>query len=270
LQQRKSVLDFVRTDLDRLGKVVPAAQRVKLDSHLDGIRLLEAKLSSMSTTPAPMTATAGCMKPTLGAEPATRQSGREKDEVIHATVCANNLAIIRAAFQCDLTRVASFSFADANNDLHPQAFVPGYSSHIDGNHHDGVSHGGKQNKDAQVAKRETDMFYGNLTAQALLAMDEVKEGAAGETLLDNTLVFYFSECSYGDDHEMIDMCSLLFGGKFLKLATGNYFNYTPKIYQNDVYTSLLNAWGLPTDRFGDPKYCKGAGPGAARGLILGT
>ena len=265
LAQKKSVFDFVRSDLARLKTQIPSSQNVKLDAHLEGIRLLESRISK---TPPPVTA--GCSKPTLIPEPPTTFTGREKDEVIHATVSANNLAIIRAAFQCDLSRVATFTFADGNNDLHPKSYVPGASFAIDGNHHDGVSHGGKTNKDAQLAKKETDIFYGNLTAKALMDMDKVPEGPAGQTLLDNTLTFYFSECSYGDDHEMIDLCSLLFGGKFLKLNVGNYFNYAPKIYQNDVWTSLLNAWGLETSQFGDPKYCKGSGPSAAKGLIIGT
>jgi len=265
LLQKKSVLDFVRSDLARLKTEIPSGQNVKLDAHLEGIRLLESKVTKM---PPPITA--GCSKPTLAPEPATRSSGREKDEVIHATVSANNLAIIRAAFQCDLTRVATFSFADGNNDLHPRSYVPNPSFKIDGNHHDGVSHGGKENRDSQIAKKETDIFYGNLTAKALLDMDKVPEGAAGQTLLDNTLTYYFSECSYGDDHEMIDLCSLFFGGKFLNLNVGNYLVYSPKIYQNDVWTSILNAWGMPIAQFGDPKYCKGSGPAAAKGLIIGT
>jgi hypothetical protein len=206
----------------------------------------------------------------LAPEPATSLTGRERDEVIHHSVCESNLAVIRAAFQCDLTRVATFTFADGNNDLHPRSYVPNPSFQITGNHHDGVSHGGKTNRDAQIAKKETDIFYCDLTAKVLMDMDKLQEGAPGQTLLDNTLTVYLSECSYGDEHEMIDLCTLLFGGKFLKLNVGNYFNYTPKIYMNDVWTSLLNAWGKQTDQFGEPMYCKGRGPAAAKGLILGT
>jgi hypothetical protein len=39
---------------------------------------------------------------------------------------------------------------------------------------------------------------------------------------------------------------------------------------NDVWTSILNAWGKQTDQFGEPMYCKGRGPAAAKGLIMGT
>jgi len=69
---------------------------------------------------------------------------------------------------------------------------------------------------------------------------------------------------------MIDLCSLFFGGKFLRLNVGNYLAYAPKIYMNDVWTSILNAWGKQTNQFGEPKYCKASGPGAAKGLIIGT
>jgi hypothetical protein len=265
LRQKKSVLDFVRGDLGRLKAQVPAGQHVKLDSHLEGIRLIESKITA---TPPPISA--GCSKPALTPEPMTGLTGRERDEVIHAAVSANNLAIIRAAFQCDLTRVATFTFADGNNDLHPRSYVTNPTFKIDGNHHDAVSHGGKENRDSQIAKKETDIFYGDITAKALLDMDKVPEGGAGQTLLDNTLTYYFSECSYGDDHEMVDLCTLLFGAKFLKLNVGNYLNYAPKIYQNDVWTSILNAWGKPTEQFGDPMYCKGRGPAAAKGIIAGT
>jgi hypothetical protein len=265
LAQKKSVLDFVLGDLNRLKGQIPSSQSPKLDAHLEGIRLLEAKISK---TPPPISA--GCSKPTLVPEPPTGLSGREKDEVIHHEVCENNLAIIRAAFQCDITRVASFTFADGNNDLHPISYVPNPTFKINGNHHDGVSHGGKDNPDAQRGKKETDIFYGNLLAKMLMDMDKVPEGAPGQTLLDDTLTFYFSECSYGDDHEMIDLCSLLFGGKFLNLNVGSFLNYQPKIMQNDVWTSILNAWGVPTTQFGDPMFCKGQGPGAAKGLIRGA
>jgi hypothetical protein len=265
LQQKKSVLDFVRSDLARLKGQIPTSQSVKLDAHLEGIRLLESRI-----TAAPPPVTAGCSKPTLVPDPQTGLTGRERDEVIHKTVCDNNLAIIRSAFQCDLTRVASFTFADGNNDLHPINYVPSPSFKINGNHHDGVSHGGKDNRDAQIAKKETDIFYGDRTAKVLMDMDKLQEGAPGQTLLDNTLTYYLSECSYGDDHEMIDLCTLFFGGKFLKLNVGNFLNYSPKIYMNDVWTSILNAWGKPTDQFGEPMYCKGRGPGAAKGLIMGT
>jgi hypothetical protein len=263
--QGKSVLDFVLGDLKRLKTQIPAAQNPKLDEHVGAIRLLEQRITS---EPPPLLA--GCIKPTLVPEPKRSGKGVSDDEAAHIAISTNMLAIIRCAFQCDVTRVASFTFADGNNGMRPKSYVPGASFSIEGEHHGDVSHGG-DGADAVKGKVETDKLYGDLTAAALLEMDKVPEGdpAAKTTLLDNTLTFYFSECSIGDEHSTNDMPSLLFGGKFLNLNVGNYVTNPSPIYQNDVWTTLLNAWGVPLERYGDPKWCKGAGPQAAKGIIRG-
>jgi len=41
-------------------------------------------------------------------------------------------------------------------------------------------------------------------------------GVGGGTLLDNTLVVFWNECSNGNAHGAVDMPVLLFGGKFLR------------------------------------------------------
>ena len=43
--QKRSVMDFVRTDLGRLKGMIPGSQGVKLDAHLEGIRLLESRIT---------------------------------------------------------------------------------------------------------------------------------------------------------------------------------------------------------------------------------
>jgi|tagenome__1003787_1003787.scaffolds.fasta_scaffold20924314_1 hypothetical protein len=261
----KSVFDFVLSDLARVKKLVPSAQQPKLEEHTEAIRQLEVRITS-----APPAQLAGCVKPTLIPEPSVATPDATKDEVAHIAVATNMLAIIRCAFQCDVTRVASFTFADGNNGMRPHSYVPNPTFNIQGEHHGAVSHGGSS-PDAIAAKVQTDKLYGDLTAAALAEMDKVPEGdpTGKTTLLDNTLTFYFSECSIGDDHNTKDMPILFFGGKFLKLNVGNYLAYTPSLYMNDVWTTILNAWGQPIMQFSDPKWCRSSGPQSAKGLILG-
>jgi hypothetical protein len=261
--QGKSVLDFVLGDLARLKGQVPASQQPKLEAHTEAIRQLELRIT---TDPPPLLA--GCVKPTLIPEPSLGSPGATKDEAAHQAVSTNMLAIIRCAFQCDVTRVASFTFADGNNGMRPHSYVPNPTFSIEGEHHGDVSHGGSS-PDAVAAKVQTDKLYGDLTATMLTEMDKVPEGDGGATLLDNTLSFYFSECSIGDDHNTKDMPIIFFGGKFLKLAVGNYLRFTPSLYMNDVWTTILNAWGHPLEHFSDPAWCRAAGPQAAPGLIAG-
>jgi len=258
--QGKSVLDFVQSDLARLRTQVPSSQHVKLDAHVDAVRELEKQITAPTG--------AGCMKPTLLDQPrAGGLPGAEPDEIEHESICRNMLSIIKASFQCDVTRVASLTFADGNNTLRPKNYIPGSTFEITGDGH-AVSHAGKEG-DAVLAKTETDRFYNDMVGKFLAEMDQVPEGdpALGETLLDHTLVIYFSECSNGDEHDPFDMPVALFGGKFLKMNRGQFVDYSPNIFINDVWTSMLNAWGIQTDRYGDPKWCTSSGPQAAKGLF---
>ena len=219
LPQKRSVMDFVRTDLGRLKGMIPSSQGVKLDAHLEGIRLLEsthhqaAAAGDRRLREADAGARAGHRPVRPGERRIHPRRGQRQQPGHHPRRLP-----VRPHPR------GHFTFADGNNDLHPINYVSNPTFKIDGNHHDGVSHGGKENRDSQIAKKETDIFYGNITAKALSDMDKVPEGSPGETLLDNTLTYYFSECSYGDEHEMIDVCTLLFGGKFLKLNVGNYLS----------------------------------------------
>jgi len=107
--QQSSVLDFVHKDLARLRGVVPAAQLPKLDAHLEGLNQLDKELLATDKAMA-------CSKPTLGALP-NPTGGASKDEAQHLAVAQNQLATIMTAFQCDLARVATFSFAHGNSAL---------------------------------------------------------------------------------------------------------------------------------------------------------
>jgi hypothetical protein len=249
--QKKSVLDFVMDDITRLQAIVPVAQRPKFDAQLTSIRNLEARIS---TTPPP----AGqIVKPTLVPEPTTGHNGANANEARHEMLIKNQLEIIRTAFASDLTRVATISFSDGNNVLRPIAFCPNPTFAQSGDGH-GVSHAGK-GTDAITAKGQVVAMYTRLTAELLTNMSTTTE--ASGNLLDNTLGMYFSECRDGDSHERRRNPCMLFGGKFLGLKTGQYMVLNPSRYANDIWASVLTAWGVPTTVYGDPMYGKGVVPG---------
>jgi hypothetical protein len=113
--------------------------------------------------------------------------------------------------------------------------------------------------DALEAKGEMAAFYTRLTAQALVQMSAMPEG--GGTLLDNVLGMYFTDCRNGNDAERTRNPLMLFGGKFLKLKAGQFMVVSPNVYVNDVWASVLTAWGAKTTIYGDPRYAKGVIPG---------
>jgi hypothetical protein len=250
--QNKSVLDFVSSDLNRLRGRVPSSQYPKMDAHLDAIRQLEGAIMMPPST-------GTIVKPTLVTEPTTGNPGASPDEAAHQMTIRNMLSIIRCAFQSDLTRVATITFADGNNVMAPKNFVPGASFNIDSDHHS-VSHSGTS-LDSLRAKGGAEKMYADEVAKMVIDMQNTPEGPPGETLLDHTLVVYINECSIGDDHHQQDMPILLIGGKFLKLHTNDFLKLSASRYMNDVWSSMLTAWGVPTTTWGDAKYSQGPIPG---------
>src|SRR6185295_13949682 len=195
--------------------------------------------------------------PTLTSEPTTGHNGANADEARHSVLCANMLDIIRCAFASDLTRIATITFADGNNPLRPVTFVPspGFQNNSDGH---GLSHSGKD-ADPLEGKGEVVAMYTSAVATMLSNMAKMTEGTG--TLLDNTLGMFFSECRDGDTHERRRNPCMLFGGKFLKLNTGQFMVVKPVTgkdrFVNDIWSSTLTAWGVPTTVYGDPQYNQG-------------
>ncbi len=245
LAHKRSVLDSVIQDIQRLQPVLPVSQRPKLDAQLTAIRALEARMTG-SGPPNPRKIT----RPSLIPEPTT-------DDARHESLITNMLEIIRCAFASDLTRVASITFADGNNVLRPRFFCPNPGFFINGDGH-AVSHSGAS-PDALEARGETAAFYTRLMANALVKMVATPEGAG--SLLDNTFGAFFTEVRNGVSHDRRRVPLLLFGGKFLRLNTGQFLTIAPNAYVNDVWASALTAWGVPTTVYGDPRFGRGVLPG---------
>jgi hypothetical protein len=239
----KGVLDFVHQDLTRLRGSVPKSQLSKLDAHLGGIQALETRLNA----PTPGTgAMPACQPPVQGAL-ANPAGDVTIDEAQHEAVARNQMAIILTAFQCDLTRVATFSFAAGASALRFSKIIPGFTNGA--GHHD-LSH----QPDQHAQHAQVDAFYSRMLAEMLLNMKNTADGDG--SLLDHTLVVYFNECAIGANHTTENMPVLLFGGKSLRLQTGRHLRYGGK-FITDVWSAVGNAMGVPMTTFGDPAFNKG-------------
>jgi len=241
LAQGKSVLDRVNADLARLQALVPNSQKPKLEAHLAGIKALESSLQGPGTTPGKE-----CTPPSLTPSPAV-PDGLTADEARHLVVAQNQLSIIQTAFQCDLTRVATFTFAHGNSDLRFQKIDPANISKGEGHH--SVSH----DTGAGSAQARIDEIYCEQLSAFLQKMKATPDGTG--TLLDNTLVVFFNECAIGNTHSIENMPVLLFGGKNLGLQTGQHLQFGGR-YMNDIWAAICGAYGAPAS-FGDPAFGNG-------------
>jgi hypothetical protein len=243
--QNKGILDFVHKDLTRLRGAVPRSQLGKLDAHLDGLTQLEGKLTAAT----PSGGQATCLGPAQ-ATPPSPTGDLTQDEAQHEVIAQNQLAIILAAFQCDLTRVATFTFAHGNSALRFAKIIPGFTDPSGLGHHD-LSHV----QTATALHAQIDRFYSQQLARLLSAMKATPDGDG--SLLDHTLVVYLNEVAYGWSHSVESMPLLMFGGKTLKLQTGRHFKFTTR-FMNDVWAAVATAFGAPMSTFGDTAFSKGA------------
>jgi hypothetical protein len=223
--QNKSVLDFANVGLANLQSQVPKSQLPKVQAHLDAIRQLEMNLTASLTAPGcmpPATPTGGWLMPTVDTLSSQNPFGGSGADFApldreHYPMWEQNKEIIKTMFQCDLTRVVSFSFGYGNNAVHFKnvfAAPPWVGKYLDlsGNpiaspngHHD-ISHTSDVN-----AQYIIDKFYCDRTAELLAEMDSTMD-VDGNTLLDNTLVVFWNEASNGNAHGAVDMPVLLSAG----------------------------------------------------------
>jgi len=289
--QNKSVLDFALGGLSNLQTRVPASQLPKVQTHIAAIRQLEMSLAALGTGPVcrPPSFPGGPLSPT----PPMFSGGSGQGGVQNVgslnqqtyPMWEQHKEIIKTMFMCDLTRVISFTFGYGNSQIQfmPPGVLsdPALAGYVDPNgnpmsnpdgHHD-ISHmqGGSDAVDAQYI---IDKYYCDRTAELLAEMSATQD-IGGGSLLDNTLVVYWSEVSDGNAHGAVDMPLLVFGGKFLKLNGGSYlqlgnastnaqFSPTgkyaqgPPPYVSDFWVTTAQAWGYSAlTVYGDPMWNTG-------------
>jgi hypothetical protein len=227
LAEERSVLDFVRGDLERLDSRLPAAEREKLAKHTDGLREIERSL-------APRADVAGAPRTLPGPPEAVTPNVSAN----HKKVIDQYLALIKLAFEFDITRVITFMFASGNNTVSLGDFMPGYA--VGAIHR--IAHAYKP-----IPLTQATRWYTGITAAFINELAAIKE-VDGSSLLDHTLVPFFSEV--GQYHEHNDVPFALFGGSTLGHTGGRCLTY-PGRTPNDVWVGVARAFGVELGTFGD-------------------
>jgi hypothetical protein len=222
----KSILDFVAEDARQLRSKLGVADQRKLEEYLSGVREIEQRIR--------------LTQPTIevGQTKYPRPIGVPSDYREHLRLMSDLLVL---AFQADLTRVATFVFAnDGSNRPYRALGVPE-------GHHDLSHHGGDRSKQAKIQK--INRFHIEQFAYLLGKFQSIKEGDG--TLLDHCLLVYGSGISDGDHHNHDDLPILLAGKGGGSLKTGRHIRYPKETPLTNLYLSLLDRMGVDLDSFGD-------------------
>ncbi|MEO6600673.1 MAG: DUF1552 domain-containing protein [Polyangiaceae bacterium] len=253
LAQKLSVLDFMRGDLARMNAIVPASERDRLAAHAVAIQSLEASLRQSygggSTS-------AVCVKPTAPPNYATvgETGGGTIDGIAskssnlsgvdfypspanctanaatschpHQDVAINQLRLIKAAFTCDLVRVATFMYSAGTNwVVFPSTFQGATigTGALGNNGKSTPHHPPSHSNDAATHGwlNQINQFYSTITSQMLQEFATTPD-IDGDMLLDNTIVVYVTEVARAWDHNQQNMPIIVFGGKNTGVKGGTY------------------------------------------------
>jgi Protein of unknown function (DUF1552) len=272
--ENKSVLDFAATGLTGLQSRIPKSEISRVAGSLDAIRQLEMSLATSAAM------AASCTPPMFAGGPMSTTTSKVDSQTY--PVWKQMKEIIKTMFMCDLTRVITFTFGYGNSSIHFQNVLQdpelvGKYKDTNGNPmnnssgcHD-ISHNSGSNPDG--AQYIIDKYVCDRTAELLAEMSATPD-IGGGSLLDNTAVVFWNECSNGNVHGAVDMPVVLFGAKFLNLKGGSYVQLggnaktgqvpngtyaVPKPpYASDLWVTTAQAWGYTAlTAYGDPSWNTG-------------
>lgn len=223
---RKSVLDFVLEDAHRLERQLGEADRRKLDEYLTAVRDLERRIERAEQL--------GAAKPPPGVEaPQMFETYEQQIQLM--------FDVMTLAFQTDTTRISTFIVAhDGSNRPYPTIGIR--EGHHDLSHHRGDEE--KKKKIAQINRYHTAQF-----ARFLDRLKSIKEGDG--TLLDNCAILYGSALSEGNTHLPENLPILLAGGGGGRISTGRHVRVDERTPITNLYRSMLDLAGVPTEKIGD-------------------
>ena len=151
------------------------------------------------------------------------------------------LDLMVLAFQTDVTRIATFMYAnEGSNKSYAEIGVSE-------GHHDLSHHGKDQGKQEKITK--INIFHMNQFAYMLEKMRSIREGEGA--LLDHSMIVYGSGISDGDRHNHDDLPVLLAGKANGAITSGRHVRYANQTPLNNLFLSMLEIMGASTSSLGD-------------------
>jgi len=243
----KSILDAVDKRYTRLAQRLGAADRQRLEAHLERIRDLEKRVGSVAgACAAPTLVDTSDYNPTSGLNSADDGSITDlRTDAAIPKVGKLLMDMMVMALACDLTAVGFLQWCDSD------AKYTAPWLNLPQTHYFYENGGGYR-------PAELERLYTWYTAQhAYLLQQLAGVDMGGHSLLAETVVFFGTEVENPADHTKRNMPFLLAGGG---LRTGRWIRYPGDTPHNNLLVSLLNLFGDPRTTFGDPRCCTGALP----------
>lgn len=223
---RRSILDIVRSDADKLMRQVGETDKRKLDEYFTSIREIEQRIER---TEEEDRASLPDLQVPYGRVSAFRE---------HARLMFDLMVV---GFQTDTTRVATLMLDTAGGNR-------SYGEIGVNDAHHGLSH--HRNQEDIVAKIQKIDHY--LVEQFAYFIEKLEATSdAHGTLLDQSMVLYGSGLGDGNRHTHHDLPLIMAGGAGGQIETGRVLRYEHEQPMANLFLSMLDCMGTPAESMGD-------------------
>ena len=226
-QEDRSILDWVRSDINRLQRTLGSADRTRVAEYLDAVREIERQIQAAEHQSADSIL-----------ELPDRPVGVPESWDDHAKMMFELQAL---ALQADITRVFTFVLSrEESNRPYPQIGVP--------DAHHSISHHQKDPVKLEKAHK-INAYHVSLLASFAERLRSIEDGDGN--LLDHTIIAQGSGISDGDQHSHIDLPIVLVGGGCGRLKGGRFLEYPLDTPMSDLFLAMLHKIGAQVETFGD-------------------
>jgi Protein of unknown function (DUF1552) len=227
IEQERSILDTVTSDIRHLERGLGANDRNRVAEYLDTVREIERRIQLAEKQNSNSNI----------AVPAT-PSGIPDDHQAHTKLMFDLMTV---AFQADITRISTFMMArEVSYRTFPmlgftEAFHPA-------SHH--------QNNPARLENlTRINTYHVSLVAYFLEKLRSTRDGDGN--LLDHTLVLYGSGMSNSNIHNHSPLPVFVAGGAAGKMKGGRHLKYPENTPMSNLLLTILDKAGVHQDSVGD-------------------
>lgn len=239
----KSILDHVAQRYARLSARVGAADRQRLEAHLQSIRELEKGLAELEACKSPTLVDTSDYDPNEGLN--SNDTGSVLDVATDAAIPKVGklmMDMLVMALACDLTAVGTLMWSDTEA-KHTFPWL-GLNQHL----HCYMNDCGYNPE----ACTKIFTWYAQQHAHLIERLANVQV-TGGASLLDETVIFFGSQLQNPANHAKTDMPFLL-AGNGGGLRTGRWLRKSHESH-NNLLAALSGLCGKPVQTFGDKEFC---------------
>ncbi|MCU0686048.1 MAG: DUF1552 domain-containing protein [Polyangiaceae bacterium] len=228
---RLGVLTAVRGDIDALRNRLGAADKLRLEAHLDGVAALETKINALAPLCEAPEQTSETNTPINGVEPLDAANEAMSDLIVYA-------------FACDVTRIVSVLHTGGAAETVYTEIGESIGHHYHSHDFNTWMSGGQYfESGGGLARMESGVRYlmGHL-AYLLNRLKATPDAVAGSgNLLDNSAILVGSDCAEGYNHGVSDQAALVIGGGGGRLVHPGIHVRQPGRNLSDVALTVLQA-----------------------------